>query len=313
MIEYLPLVSIVTPTYNQASFLDETIQSVLNQDYSRIEYIVLDDGSIDNTQQVLEKYEGRIFWESHPNMGQARTVNKGWSKSRGDIIGWVNSDDPLLPGVVSEVVTFFEKHPDVLVVYPDWNMIGPDSEVIRHIQAAEYDYMRMLRKHECLPGPGAFFRRKILQLAGLLDPDFKYVLDYEFWLRAGLVGRFVRIPRTLATFRVHSEAKSTSHLGAAMAAEHVRLIEKFYAQPNLPQSVQKVRTEAFSRAYFAAGAICMSSGEYELGIKCYRKSMRLYPLVWFNRTLYWRSVLYMLPVSLYRLAQRCWRAFEGGN
>jgi glycosyltransferase involved in cell wall biosynthesis len=95
------LVTIITPAYNRANYLDETIQSILNQDYPNLEYIVLDDGSKDNTVEVLKKYRGRIIWETHPNIGETRTVNKGLSMAHGDIIGIVNSDDPLLPGAVA--------------------------------------------------------------------------------------------------------------------------------------------------------------------------------------------------------------------
>src|SRR5688572_11108874 len=120
----LPLVTIITPAYNRASFMDETIQSVLSQDYPHIEYVVLDDGSTDNTLQVLEKYRSRIILESHPNMGETRTVNKGLSMAKGAIVSIVNSDDPLLPGAVRTSVAVLQEHPDALAAYPDWNEIG---------------------------------------------------------------------------------------------------------------------------------------------------------------------------------------------
>ena len=199
----LPLVSIVTPAYNRASYLDETIQSVLSQDYPNIEHIVLDDGSTDNTREVLEKYTGRIIWETHPNMGETRTVNKGWSMAHGEIVAVVNSDDPLLPGAVSAAAAFLQTHPDILVAYPDWDFIDPDSNVTGHHQVPEYDYLHMLRRHHCSVGPGAFIRRQAFELAGMRDPEFRYVADFEYWLRLGLYGKFARIPKTLATFRVH--------------------------------------------------------------------------------------------------------------
>ena len=156
----LPLVSVITPAYNRASYLDETIQSVLGQDYTNIEYIVLDDGSTDNTRDVLEKYDGRIVWETHPNMGETRTVNKGFGMAHGEIVVVVNSDDPLLPGAVKAAVDFMESRPDVLVAYPDWNFIGPKSEVTEHIRVREYDYSFMVgttlhaRAGRVYPPPG---------------------------------------------------------------------------------------------------------------------------------------------------------------
>jgi len=257
--ELYPLVSIITPTYNRASFLHETIQSVLTQDYSRIEYIVLDDGSTDSTREVLAMYSGRLIWERHANMGETRTVNKGFSMAKGEIVAVVNSDDPLLPGAVSEAVAFMQAHPDVLVAYPDWNEIGPDSKVIRHMQVREYDYLYMLRRHYCTPGPGAFIRRKTFELIGMRDPGFIYVADFEYWLRLGLYGKFARIPKTLAMWRTHPGSTLLSQRGKSMAHEHIRLIEKYYSNHELPAEVRKVRAEAYSWAYLMAAVICRSA------------------------------------------------------
>ena len=255
MTNVLPLVSIITPAYNRASYLDETIQSVLGQDYPRIEYIVLDDGSTDNTREILQKYTGRIIWETHTNMGETRTVNKGFSMAHGDIVAVVNSDDPLLPGAVSTAVAFMQAHPDILVAYPDWNYIGPDSKVTGHIQVPEGDYLFMVGRHHCSVGPGSFIRRKAFELAGVRDPEFRYVGDFEFWLRLGLYGKFARIPKTLATWRVHPDAASLSHKGAAMAEEHIRLVKKLYSRSELPPEVRKVHAEAFSSAHWIAGVV----------------------------------------------------------
>jgi len=249
-------VSIITPAYNRAGYLKQTIESVLNQDYPRIEYIVLDDGSTDNTKEVLEKYTGQLIWETHPNMGETRTVNKGWSMAHGEIVAVVNSDDLLLPGAVREAVAFMEAQPDILVAYPDWNIIGPDSKVTGHTEVPEYDYLYMLKRHYCLPGPGAFIRRRAFDLAGMRDPEFKYVADFEFWLRLGLYGPFAHIPKTLASWRVHPDAASQYYKGTAMANEHVRLMQKLYSRPDLPQEVLRVRREAFAWAHLNAARFC---------------------------------------------------------
>jgi len=154
-----PLVSVITPAYNRASFLDETIRSILSQDYPNFEYIVLDDGSTDNTREVLEKYTGKLIWETHPNMGETRTVNKGFGMAHGEIVCVANSDDPLLPGAISAAVAFMQLYPDILVAYPDLDYIGPDSKVIEHVQVLEYNYLYLLRRHRCTLGPGAFIHK----------------------------------------------------------------------------------------------------------------------------------------------------------
>jgi len=187
-------------------------------------------------------------------MGERRTVNKGWSMAKGKIVAVVNSDDPLLPGAVSAAVAFMQSHPDILVAYPDWNMIGPNSEFREHVQVPDYDYLFMLRNHHCSVGPSAFIRRKAFELTGMRDPEFKYVGDFEYCLRLGLYGKFARIPKTLATWRVHPDAALLFHKGIAMANEHIRLAEQFYSRPDLPPEVRKVRAEAFSSAHLHAAA-----------------------------------------------------------
>ncbi len=190
-----PLVSIVTAAYNAAPYLEETIESVLTQGYPRLEYIVLDDGSTDETRAILERYTGRLIWDSHPNIGEARTVNKGFAICHGDPVAVVSADDPLLPGIVEAMVDWFASHPDVLVAYPDWEMIDENSEVIQHIRTFDYSYRDMVRWHHCLPGPGAFIRRSVIDAVGGRDPRFRYVGDYDFWLHAGVLGPFSRVAR----------------------------------------------------------------------------------------------------------------------
>jgi len=254
--EELPLVTIITPAYNRASFLDETIQSVLTQDYPRIEYIVLDDGSTDNTREVLAKYSGQIYWESHLNMGETRTVNKGFGMVKGEIVGVVNSDDPLLPGAVSAIVEHMRAHPELIVVYSDWNMIDESGKLIQHIATFNYSYRDMLRWHHCMPGPGTFFRREVADKLKGRDPQFQYVGDFDFWLRAGLMGPFARISKTLACFRWHEGGASSGAQGAKMAEEHIRLVKKIYSIPNLPWDLLAIKREAYSSAYYIAGVVC---------------------------------------------------------
>jgi glycosyltransferase involved in cell wall biosynthesis len=249
----LPLVTVVTPAYNGEPYLDGVIRSVLEQDYPRVEHIVLDDGSSDGTLKTIKRYDSKVRWDSHQNMGEARTVNKGFSMARGEIIGVVNSDDPLLPGAISTIVTHLLTHPDALVAYPDWLMIDGYGKTIEHVETYEYDYVDMVRWHHCMPGPGVFFRRELVEEIGGRDPSFRYANDFDFWLRAGLVGPFARVPATLATFRFHPGARSSSDLGLEMAEEHIRMIDRVFANPGLPPEVHRVRREAYSSAYYVAG------------------------------------------------------------
>src|SRR5436190_23075123 len=121
-----PIVSVITPTYNQAAFLRDTIESVLSQDYPAIEYQIIDDGSTDETPRILKEYEGRAWIERHENRGQTPTINKGWERATGEILTWLNSDDTFLPGAVTTAVEYLKTHPDVGIVFADTSFTNPD-------------------------------------------------------------------------------------------------------------------------------------------------------------------------------------------
>jgi glycosyltransferase involved in cell wall biosynthesis len=311
----LPLVSIITPAYNRASFLDETIQSVLAQDYPRIEYIVLDDGSTDNTREVLRKYNGRIVWESHPNMGETRTVNKGFSMATGEIVCVVNSDDPLLPGAVSTAVTVMQERPDVLAVYPDWNEIDCNSEVLKEVRLPDYDISNMLRDFNVAMGPGTFIRRKAFDLVKMRDAQLKYTGDLDFWFQLALHGRLAHIPKTLATHRTHPDSASVSDRGEKMAGELIRLVAKVYSHPDLPLEVERLRSKVFSRAHYVAAFYCGSNRS--AAIRHWLWSIRYHPLGYIgpllgrmrHRARSWLlRVMYVVLKSAWLLFQRRWPA-----
>ncbi len=252
------LVTIITPAYNRAVYLDETIQSVLNQDYPNLEYIVLDDGSKDNTIEVLKRYGNRIIWETHANIGETRTVNKGLLMAHGDIIGIVNSDDPLLPGAVSTAVESFRKSPDTLLMYPDWIEIGSDSEPVRYVRLPDYNFFNMLTDFNIGMGPGVFFRRWVIEKLGVRDTQFKYAGDLEFWFRLALHGRFLHIPELFATHRVHPNAASTTGQGKQMANEVITMIDKVFSYSDFPPEFKSMRNQVYSRAHYSATFYCGS-------------------------------------------------------
>src|SRR2546427_949305 len=149
-----PLVSVVVPVYNQGRYLEEAIQSVLTQTYRKLEIVVLDDGSTDETSDVLKKYGDRFHWESHPNMGQARTLNKGWQMVKGELLSYLSGDDVLLPDAIQTSVESLMKNPRAVLTHCDFNLIDPSSRVIRRVQTPDFNYQRMLTDVSCPPGPG---------------------------------------------------------------------------------------------------------------------------------------------------------------
>ena len=259
-----PLVTIITPTYNRGDLLAETMDSVLSQDYSPIEYIVIDDGSTDNTKEIVKKFQKikipgkKIIYVQQKNLGETASVNRGLKLAKGKFIGIINSDDPLLPHAVKIMTKYLMNHKDLLVVYPDIKMIDKNSNKINIGHVHEYNYLSMLKNQGCIIGQGAFFRSKVVELTNGRDKSFKFVADFDFWLRLGMYGEFARVPRVLATGRVHQNSQTEYAWGDEMAEEHIRLVKKIFSLKDLPREAHKFRRYAYSQAYHQAGGIFKS-------------------------------------------------------
>lgn len=271
-----PLVSIITPAYNQAAYLAETIESILNQDYPNIEYIVLNDGSTDETETVLQQYTERIIWETHKNMGESLTVNKGYAMATGKYVMAVNADDPIKPELVSKSVQYMESHPQVQATYPNWLEIDDKSIIIQPIKTWEADYEKMVRYAVCVPGPGALIRKSGLEKVGGRDTRYRYTSDMDFWFRLGLIGPLAHIPELLATHRIHGEAKGVSRR-ADVGLEVLRMVEDFFARSDLPPHIRKLKTASLASAHYEAG---IRMPEYKEKQQYLRKSFRMYPKGW---------------------------------
>ncbi len=204
-----PRVSIVTPSYNQAAFLEETIRSVLEQDYPQIEYLVVDGGSTDGSLEIIQKYASRLaWWVSEPDGGQAEAINKGFARASGEILAWLNSDDTYLPGAVSEAAAFLGSHPEVGMVYGDANLTDEQGEVIGRFPARQTDYRRLRRGSVHIPQQASFFRAGLWRQVGPLNPGFYFAMDYDLWVRLAKISRLRYIPRLWANFRLHEQGKT---------------------------------------------------------------------------------------------------------
>jgi glycosyltransferase involved in cell wall biosynthesis len=202
-----PAISIVTPSFNQAKFIERTIRSVLDQEIGALEYFIADGGSIDGTLEVIRKYDDRLSYVSEKDNGQAAAVNKGIHATTGDIIGWLNSDDIYYPGTLSTVVDYFARHPETEVVYGEANHIDENDAVLEPYYAEDWNYERL--KEVCfLCQPAVFFRRRIVDEAGLLDEALHYCMDYDYWLRLGKRTPFARIRKGFAGSRMYRENKT---------------------------------------------------------------------------------------------------------
>ena len=207
-----PLVSIVTPSYNQAIFLETTMRSVLDQDYGNFEYIVVDGGSDDGSIEIIEKYAERLaWWTSEPDQGQGDAINKGFGHAQGEIWAWLNSDDIYYPGAISNAVEILLKNPNVGMVYADADLIDASGTTIGSFPARSTDYRRMLNGSVHIPQQTTFIRAELWQQIGGLDPSFFFAMDFDLWVRLAKITSFQYVQQRWAAFRLHGEGKSVQH------------------------------------------------------------------------------------------------------
>lgn len=203
-------VSIVTPSYNQAAFLERTIRSVLDQDYDNIEYLVVDGGSTDGSLEIIKKYSKRLsWWVSEKDRGQTDAINKGFSHATGEILAWLNSDDTYEPGAVKAAVAQFESHPEASAVYGEAHFINGNDKIIGRFPTAQTDLKKLKRGYVHVPQQACFFRADLWRKVGPLDPTFYFAMDYDLWVRLSRLAPMVHIPgQYWANFRLHSDAKT---------------------------------------------------------------------------------------------------------
>ena len=205
----LPTVSIVTPSFNQGRFIEATIHSVLEQDYPRIEYLVVDGGSTDDGREIIQRYADRLaWWVSEKDRGQTDAINKGFARATGQILAWINSDDIYHPGAVSEAVAYLQAHPEAGMVYGDADYIDENGRVIGRFPAAQASYQRLRRGLINIPQQSAFIRADLWDKVGPLDPTFYFAMDYDLWVRLAALAPLHYHPRLWASFRLHSSAKT---------------------------------------------------------------------------------------------------------
>jgi glycosyltransferase involved in cell wall biosynthesis len=227
-----PLVSVVTATLNMGRFLEETIRSVLEQDYPNVEHIVVDGGSNDSTRDILRRYEGRIRYVSEPDNGQADAINKGFRMSRGRIFAFLNADDTYLPGAISAAVRALLENPGVAVVYGEAYYVAEDGSVITRYPTQPF--AADLLSTQCyVCQPAAFIRREVFDAVGMLNAELHYALDYDLWMRIAKVRPMLKIDQYLATSRMYRENK-TVRLRRLGLAEILRISRRHrnYVPPN---------------------------------------------------------------------------------
>lgn len=286
-----PLVSIITPSFNQAAFLEETLRSVITQDYPKVEYLVVDGGSTDGSVDVIKRHEKEIsWWISEKDKGQADAINKGFQRARGEIIGWLNSDDTYKSGILREVVDVFGSDPAIALVYGDVRAIDETGEVINHIRYGDWS-LGDLMEFNIIGQPAVFFRCEALQTAGFLDPHFHLLLDHHLWLRIAKQGKMVHISREWSSARFHREAKNIAS-ASIFGEEAFRILAWMENTPALQEEFRKRRHRCEAGAHRINARYLLDGGQPAESLKAYWRSFAAYPPTALKE---WHRILYCFP------------------
>ncbi len=266
-------VSVITPSYNQGKYIEQTIQSVLNQSYDNIEYLVIDGDSTDNSIDIIKKYEGKIaYWINEPDDGQADAVNKGLKRAIGDLVCWVNSDDILYPDYVASRVRQFKENPNVDMIYGDIEQ-GPEPSRKRLRKGKQTNIKNMLKYAECpIPQQSAMWRREVVKKLGYLVPQWHVVLDREYFIRIAAHGLIKYVPGAVAFFRNHEQSKSIQSK-LKWAEELPKYYEMVFNDNiyHLPSNLLSYKDKCLSKIYLKCAKMSERAGKKSEAEKFYKQ------------------------------------------
>ncbi|MBW7920387.1 MAG: glycosyltransferase [Anaerolineales bacterium] len=274
----MTLVSIVIPSFNQVSYLETTLLSVLGQDYPRVETIVMDGGSTDGSADVIRSYEKRLaYWVSKKDAGQADAINKGMARARGEIVAWLNSDDYYLPGAVRAALRAFERNPDALLVYGDMLAVDERGQTINALRYRQLTLEDLL-SFQIIGQPAVFMRRAAFERAGGLDLSYHFLLDHHLWIRIAAQGRILHVPQTWAAARYHAEAKNRAR-ASEFGSEAFRILNEVERDANLASAFANIKRRARASAHRVDARYLLDGDRPAASLAAWTRAFFIYPPV----------------------------------
>ncbi len=272
----MTLVSIVTPSFNQAAYLEQAICSVLDQSYREIEYLVVDGGSTDGSIGIIRKYADRLaWWISEADQGQADAINKGLARARGEILAWLNSDDYYLPGAIQSVIQAFDSHPRAVLLYGDMLAVDPKGHAINLLRYRQLSLDDLLC-FQIIGQPAVFMRREAFEKTGGLDVSFHLMLDHQLWLKIAMQGELIHIPQTWAAARYHPEAKNLAQ-ATGFGRETFRILDWARQQAVLEPAWKRVGRRALASAHRVDARYLLDGGQPWPALQAWSRALVLHP------------------------------------
>lgn len=291
----LPRVSLVTPSFNQAAYLEASILSVLNQGYADLEYMVFDGGSQDGSTEILNRHRDRLaYWESVPDRGQAHAVNKGWARASGAYVWWLNADDLLVPGALQSAVEYMEANPDADLIYGDVLRIDESGRVMDLYEYRDFDLVRLVAAAGAIAQAGGLMRRTVIDRIGYLDEGLHFLMDTDYWIRLALSGGcIVHLSRPLALFRIHGQAKTQS--GSLLAVqERYEVHRRLFERPDLPAELRTQRGRASGGMHLSCARTYLKVGAYPEALSELWLAARSWPWLVLAPRFWWHLMLALL-------------------
>lgn len=286
----LPLVSVVTPSFNQARFLGNTIRSVLKQDYPNIEYLIVDGGSTDGSVEIIREYAGEVaWWVSEKDKGQAEAINKGMARAQGEIVAWLNSDDLYLPGAVNQAVVALQQNPQAGMVFGDAITIDGEGRLLNLLTFQDWGLKDFIG-FRIICQPAVFMRRELYEQVNGLDLNYHFMLDHHLWIRMASLAPVKYIPAIWAAARHHAAAKNVAQ-AEGFGRETLSLLAWMQTQDELAPLIQKNQRKVLAGAHRLNARYLLDGNQPGPALKAYGQAMKFDPEYALH---HWHRMIYAL-------------------